>query len=75
MAADGTGTLRVMTRPWSQIYVDGRLVGTSPQANIQVAAGTHRLTLVNPALNIRQTVSVTVRAGETVTKVLTLEPD
>ena len=72
--AGGFGTLRVQTRPWSQVYVDGRLVGNTPQMNIRVPAGSHRLTLVNPEFNIRETVSVNVGVGETVTKILTLNP-
>ena len=73
-ANDAMGTLQVGTRPWSQVFVDGQLIGNTPQMNIPVHAGTHRLTLVNPDFNIRETVSVTVGAGETVRKVLTLTP-
>ena len=72
-APSGTGTLRVNTRPWSVVYVDGRMIGNTPQMNIPVSAGSHRLTLVNPDFNIRENVSVNVPAGETVTKVITLE--
>ena len=71
-AAGGTGTLRVNTRPWSQVYVDGRLIGNTPQMNISVPAGSHRLTLVNPDFNIRHNVTVSVPAGDTVTKVINL---
>jgi len=71
-AASGPGTLRVNTRPWSQVYVDGRLIGNTPQMNITVPAGSHRLTLVNPDFNIRHNVTVNVPAGQTVTKVITL---
>ncbi|NIQ57618.1 MAG: PEGA domain-containing protein [Gammaproteobacteria bacterium] len=73
MAASGApGTLRVNTRPWSQVYVDGRLIGNTPQMNISVPAGSHRLTLVNPDFNIRHNVTVNVGAGQTVTKVINL---
>jgi len=71
-ATGGSGTLRVNTRPWSQVYVDGRLIGNTPQMNISVPAGSHRLTLVNPDFNIRHNVSVNVPAGQTVTQVINL---
>ncbi len=71
-ATGGTGTLRVNTRPWSQVYVDGRLIGNTPQMNITVSAGSHRLTLVNPDFNIRHNVTVNVAAGATETKVINL---
>jgi hypothetical protein len=72
-AGSGPGTLRVNTRPWSQVYVDGRLIGNTPQMNISLPAGTHRVTLVNPDFNIRQSVSVTIESGQVTTRVLTLE--
>lgn len=71
-AAGGQGTLRVQTRPWSQVFVDGRMVGTTPQMGIKLSAGKHSVTLVNPDFGIKKTISVNVRAGETVTRVLTL---
>ena len=69
----GPGTLRINTRPWSQVYVDGRLIGNTPQMNISLPAGSHRVTLVNPDFNIRQSVSVTIEAGQVTTRVLTLD--
>jgi hypothetical protein len=73
-AAGGTGTLRINTRPWSQVYVDGALIGNTPQMNIPLRAGTHRVTLVNSEFNIRETITVNIAAGATETKVLTLTP-
>ncbi len=70
----GTGTLRINTRPWSQVYVDGALIGNTPQMNIPLRAGTHRVTLVNTEFNIRETITVNIAAGATETKVLTLTP-
>ena len=72
--ASGPGTLRINSRPWSQVYVDGRLIGNTPQMNISLPAGPHRVTLVNPDFNIRENVSVTITAGEVTTKIVTLNP-
>ncbi len=74
VAAGGTGTLRINTRPWSQVYVDGTLIGNTPQMNIPLRAGSHRVTLVNTEFNIRETITVNIAAGATETKVLTLNP-
>jgi hypothetical protein len=35
--------LFVNSTPWGQLYIDGRLVGNTPQANLVVAAGAHRV--------------------------------
>ena len=67
--AGGSGTLRINSRPWSQVFVDGRLIGNTPQMNISLSAGRHQVTLVNPDFNIRHTISVNVVAGETVTRI------
>ncbi|MCU0672410.1 MAG: PEGA domain-containing protein [Myxococcota bacterium] len=67
--AGGSGTLRINSRPWSQVFVDGRLIGNTPQMNISLSAGRHQVTLVNPDFNVRHTISVNVVAGETVTRI------
>jgi hypothetical protein len=66
--------LRINSRPWSQIFVDGQLIGNTPQMNVPLSAGSHRVTLVNPDFGIRETVTVTIRADEVTTKIVTLTP-
>ncbi|MBX3270073.1 MAG: serine/threonine protein kinase [Sandaracinaceae bacterium] len=73
-ATGGTGTLRVQTTPWSQVYVDGRLIGNTPQMNIPLPAGRHQVRLVNPDFDIRETVTVTIRAGQVETLIRRLTP-
>jgi eukaryotic-like serine/threonine-protein kinase len=68
----GAGTLRVNTRPWSKVFVDGRLIGNTPQMNISLPSGKHTVTLVNDDFGIRKTVKVDIRPGEIETQVLTL---
>ncbi len=70
----GPGTLRVNTTPWSQVFVDGRLIGNTPQMNISLPAGRYTITLVNPEFNIRERVPVTIRAGQTETLIRRLTP-
>jgi hypothetical protein len=66
------GTLRIQTRPWSNVFVDGRLVGTTPQQAISLSAGRHTVTLVNDDFGLRKTIKIDIESGETLTKVLTL---
>lgn len=72
VAEVGTGTLRVNSRPWTVVFVDGREVGPTPQMHIEVPAGVHELVLVNRDFSLRHRLRVDVPAGETVVKALNL---
>jgi hypothetical protein len=72
-AGEGTGMLRVQTRPWSKVFVDGRLVGNTPLMGVELSAGRHTLTFVNEDFGIRKTVKIQIQAGQTLTQVLTLD--
>ncbi|HEU5323040.1 MAG TPA: PEGA domain-containing protein, partial [Methylomirabilota bacterium] len=63
-AAARTGFLRVNSAPWAVLYVDGRLVGNTPQPFIQVRPGPHRLRLVRDGFRPLD-VAVVVRPGDT----------
>jgi hypothetical protein len=71
-AGGRTGILRINSRPWAQILVDGRLMGNTPQPNLQLSAGSHKVQLVNQPMGLSKTFSITVKAGEVVTKVMNL---
>lgn len=64
----------VQTTPWTQVFVDGRLIGNTPQRNIRLPPGRHTITLVNSDFNIRERVSVTIRSGQTERLVRRLSP-
>jgi serine/threonine protein kinase len=66
------GTLRVNTRPWSQIFIDGKAAGTTPRMNISLSTGTHSLLFVNDEFGLRKTVEVTIEPGKVETVVLNL---
>jgi serine/threonine protein kinase len=69
----GTGTLRINSRPWSRVYVDGRLVGNTPRTDLVLNAGRHTVTLVNPDFNLKKILVVQLKRGELVTKIVALE--
>jgi len=66
-------TLRINSRPWSRVFVDGRLVGTTPQLGVSVAPGQHTIRLVNPDFEMAKTFTVDVAAGESLTRIETLQ--
>jgi hypothetical protein len=66
------GTLRINSRPWAQVIVDGRLVGNTPQQSLLLSAGTHKVQLVNQQMGMSKTVHIPIPAGQVVTQVLNL---
>jgi hypothetical protein len=66
------GMLRLNSRPWSQVYVDGRLVGNTPQMGLPLSAGNHSIRLVNAQMGLTKTFSISVKTGQMVTKVVNL---
>ena len=70
----GMGTLRINTRPWSNVFVDGSLVGNTPQMGLKLSSGRHTITLINDDFGIRKTIKVSIKSGEVVTRVLNLSP-
>ncbi len=58
------GRLRVIVVPWADVVVDGRKVGQTPMAPIELAAGSHRVVLTNPELEKRVVRKVRIRPGQ-----------
>ena len=59
-----TGQLMVGPEPWSDVYVDGQLVGTTPFGGVELDPGTYSVRLSNPDFQ-DDTHTVTITAGET----------
>jgi len=62
------GVLRINSRPWSNVFVDGRPIGPTPQTAIELRPGRHRIELVSEEFDMKRTLTVKVRAGETITR-------
>lgn len=45
VARGRTGKLFIAATPWAELSIDGRLVGNTPRANLEIPVGTHRLRL------------------------------
>jgi serine/threonine-protein kinase len=71
--AGGTGVLRINSRPWSIVTIDGKKIGNTPQMNVVLPAGSHSVHLVNPQFGFKKTVKVKLAPGETQTKIVDLQ--
>ncbi|MDH5674687.1 MAG: protein kinase [Myxococcales bacterium] len=69
----GFGVLRLNSRPWSQVTVDGRAVGNTPQMNLRLSAGAHTIRLHNPQFGLSKTLRLRVKGGQTITKIVDLQ--
>jgi len=56
--------LQVAVRPWGEVWVDGRSVGTTPLDRVTLAAGAHVIRIRHPAYEPVER-RVTVRPGQT----------
>jgi serine/threonine-protein kinase len=64
--AGGNGTININSIPVSKVVLDGRPLGSTPKVGVSVPAGSHTVIFIHPEKG-KQTVSVTVKAGETKT--------
>ncbi len=71
-ASGATGTLRVSARPWAIVTIDGKVIGNTPQMNLTLPEGSHRVQLSNPEFNVEKVVTVSIRAGKTETLIIDL---
>jgi serine/threonine protein kinase len=62
-AGKGQGTLLLGSKPPCDIYIDGKDTGLqTPQRDIKLSAGKHKITLVNNEFGIKETFSVEIKA-------------
>jgi serine/threonine-protein kinase len=62
------GFLTIDTYPWTKVTVNGRALGSTPLVKAPLAAGAYTVVLENPDEKISEHVTVTIKAGETVSK-------
>jgi hypothetical protein len=64
--AKGQGTLLLGSKPPCDIYIDGKDSGLhTPQRDIKLSAGKHKITLVNNEFGIKETFAVDIKADAT----------
>jgi hypothetical protein len=65
VASGGDGTLMIGAKPPCQIIIDGRNTGlTTPQRALDLSAGKHKVTLVNKEHGIKESFTVSIKAGQ-----------
>jgi serine/threonine-protein kinase len=64
--------LSLGSRPWSEVWIDGRRVGITPMVDLAVACGTHDVLFLSREANVQRRETISVAAGQPVKKVVTL---
>lgn len=67
------GFLTLDTYPWTKVSEGGKVYGNTPLVHFALPSGSHTLTLENPDQGLKQTTTITIKPGETVTKRLGLQ--
>lgn len=71
--ASKVGKLTLEAKPWAKVYLNGKLLGTTPLVEQEVPAGRITLRLVNPYVGINREVSLVVPSGAKMRKTITLQ--
>jgi hypothetical protein len=66
----GPGTLRVVSKPACEIAIDGKPTGLrTPQTEIRLAAGRHKITLINEGYGIKESFLIEIKANQIDTEI------
>ena len=57
--------MRLDTLPWTTVYLGKRNLGITPLLDIKLAAGRHKLRLVNEEAGQKKSIWVVIRPGKT----------
>jgi serine/threonine-protein kinase len=69
---DDQGYLTMVTYPWTRVTIAGKTL-TTPFSKVALPPGSYTAVLENPDQGIRQTMPITIKAGDTTTKNLSLK--
>jgi eukaryotic-like serine/threonine-protein kinase len=67
-ATAAPGLLTLDSSPWSQVYLAGRLLGSTPLVRVPLPAGRHVLTLKNPELGSSTTYVVVIQSDKALSR-------
>ena len=57
--------LTINSMPWANIYIDGKLVGSTPISKHKLPAGSYKIQFKNPKSKIDKTIPIELKPGET----------
>ncbi len=63
-AGGGDCTITVGTRPWSEVWIDGKNTGRHTPYSESIACGKHKLVFKRPDMNLTRNETVTIKPGE-----------
>ncbi len=63
------------SKPWSEVYIDGRKAGVTPLVDYELPCGGHRISFRNPDLKLERNETVNLQAGTKFKKVVPLADD
>jgi serine/threonine protein kinase len=66
------GTLDLNAMPWASVYIDGKYRGETPIQGLRLAAGPHRVRLVNRKHGKRHSLRIEIQANRTLKKVVVM---
>jgi hypothetical protein len=64
--------LSLGSRPWAEVWIDGRRVGVTPLVSLPVRCGKHDLLFLSREANVERRETIVVPEGQSVKKVVTL---
>jgi hypothetical protein len=64
--------LSLGSRPWSEVWIDGRRAGVTPLADLALACGRHDVRFLSRAANVERREAITLQEGQPLKKVITL---
>ena len=56
--------LKINTRPWTNVYIDGKLIKATPIYKYPISPGSHKIRFSNKKLGINKTIPVDLKPGE-----------
>ena len=71
-AAGTSCTLSLGSIPWSDVQVDGQRAGFTPLTDFPVACGTHEISFSSPERGLARKITLSVRPGEKVKRIVDL---
>ena len=70
--AGGPCTVSLGSIPWSDVQVDGQRAGFTPLTDYPVSCGTHEIVVTSADRGLERRISLSVRAGEKVKRIVEL---
>jgi serine/threonine-protein kinase len=62
--------LSLDSSPWSDVFLGGRRLGTTPLIRVPLPPGKHLLTLRNPELGASTSYAVEIQSGKTLSRLV-----